>query len=234
MVLSLRPLVAEAGLLEQTAGAVVQEGARGPLAARVLRIRLDHPAAGLCDQVQGSPKRHGGDALAPVVPVDEEAGEAVIGRLIEARGVLLQVVDVGKLSRRTVLAPADRDRTVEDHGRVSVACANQTLLDGAVPLRAFPLLGARGMEPRAPATAPHAIVFVRQPDEGVPGRRTEWRHFVPGQRSHSAQRQNGCPAGSRNTRKVMPGWYSCLVAPSSITAASAASRSSTTTSRCIC
>ncbi len=51
---------------------------------------------------------------------------------------------------------------------------------------------------------------------------------------HSTHRQNGWPAGSRNTRKVVPGWYSCLVAPSSSTAASAVSRSSTITSRCIC
>ncbi len=51
---------------------------------------------------------------------------------------------------------------------------------------------------------------------------------------HSTHRQNGWPAGSRNTRKVVPGWYSCLVAPSSSTADSAVSRSSTITSRCIC
>jgi hypothetical protein len=50
----------------------------------------------------------------------------------------------------------------------------------------------------------------------------------------SRHRQKGCPAGSRNTRKDVPGWCSCLVAPRSTTAASAASRSSTITSRCIC
>ena len=53
-------------------------------------------------------------------------------------------------------------------------------------------------------------------------------------RGQSTQRQKGCPAGSRNTRKDVPGWCSCLVAPSSSTDASASSRSSTITSRCIC
>lgn len=92
MVLSLGPLIAEAGLLKKTARAVVEEGTRSPLAHRVLRIRLHHATARFRDQVEGTTKRHGCDAFASVVPVDEEAGEAVIGRLLRAaRVVLLQV-----------------------------------------------------------------------------------------------------------------------------------------------
>lgn len=52
--------------------------------------------------------------------------------------------------------------------------------------------------------------------------------------AHSRQRQNGWPAGSRRTRKVLPGWCSARVAPRASVASCAASRSSTVTSRCTC
>ena len=62
------------------------------------------------------------------------------------------------------------------------------------------------------------------PDGRAPGgRRAAGRAHPPLARQalSSRQRQNGCPAGSRKTRNVVPGWCSCLVAPSSSTAASA-------------
>jgi hypothetical protein len=98
MVFSLGPLVTEACLLKQTARAVVEEGARSPLSQRVLWIALNDTTARLRDQFQGSTKCNGCDAFAPVVPVDEEASEAVIGLLVETCVVLLQVVNVGSSS----------------------------------------------------------------------------------------------------------------------------------------
>jgi hypothetical protein len=108
-----------------------------------------HTPARLRDQIQCTTKRHGCDAFAPVVPVDEEASEAVIRRLVETCVVLLQVVNARKLLRRAVLTPGDGDVTVEDQGSVSLSFANQALLVSAVTLRALALLGARRMEPGA-------------------------------------------------------------------------------------
>src|SRR4029453_16849003 len=205
MVFALGPVVAKAGLLEETARAVVQERARRPLALRVLWIRLHHSTARLRDQVQRAVQRHGGNA--------------------------------------------HRGLTVEDQGGVRPAFMHQTLLVVAVTRRALALLGPCRMEPGAPATAPHAVVPLRELNERIPGRGVErpdrilaHGHFRAGRaavswrfyRNQSTQRQKGCPAGSRNTRKDVPGWCSCLVAPSSSTATSATSRSSTITSRCIC
>jgi hypothetical protein len=124
MVLSLGPLVVEASLLEGTACAVVEKRAGSLLALRVLWIRLHHTTTGLRNQVQGTTKRHSCDALAPEVPVDEEASEAVVGLLVEACVVLLPVVNVRKLLRRAVFAPGDGDVTVEDLGRMGLAFAN--------------------------------------------------------------------------------------------------------------
>jgi hypothetical protein len=98
-------------------------------------------------------------SLGPLVAVDKEASEAVIRRLVEACVVLLPVVNVRKLLRRAVLTPGDSDVSIEDQGSVSLPVANQTLLVGAVTLGALALLGARRMEPGAPATVPPPLCF---------------------------------------------------------------------------
>ncbi len=81
---------------------------------------------------------------------------------------------------------------------------------------------------------PSSMLAVRSPSKrsGVRNRRDSHGRVV--RPDQSTQRQKGCPSGSRRTRSDVQGWCSCLVAPRSSTAASAASRSSTTTSRCIC
>jgi Glycosyl hydrolases family 15 len=65
-----------------------------------------------------------------------------------------------------------------------------------------------------------------------PRKRPEQDQAWPG--TSSADRQNGCPAGSAKTRHWSLGWKSYLVAPAARTRASVASRSSTSKSRCIC
>jgi hypothetical protein len=80
-------------LFEEVTSAVVQEGCRDFLVAGVLRVGLDHSAAGLGDQVQGTAQRDRRYPLAPVLSVHEEAGQPVVGQLLEIRFVLLSVGD---------------------------------------------------------------------------------------------------------------------------------------------
>jgi len=78
-------------------------------------------AARLRDQSQSPGKRHGCDALAPVPPVHEKAGEPVIRQPVQACLVLLPVEDVRQFPRGSVLAPAHRDVTVKHQRSVCVA-----------------------------------------------------------------------------------------------------------------
>lgn len=57
VILAFGPAGAEAGLLEQAAGAVVEDRCRDLLAAGVLRVRLHHAAARLRDQVERTAAR---------------------------------------------------------------------------------------------------------------------------------------------------------------------------------
>src|SRR6266508_6734469 len=170
MVLALGPVIAEAGLLIEAARGVVEKRGRNLLALRVPRIALHHATARLRDQVEGTTKRDSRDAFPSIVPVDEDARDPIVGRLIRAgRLIFLPVMDVRELVRRAVLAPGHRGLAVEDQGRVSVALANETLLPGA----AFFALGPADprMEPGAPAAAePHALVLLSETRERIPSR----------------------------------------------------------------
>src|SRR5438132_1222108 len=170
MVLTLGPLVAEAGLLKGAARGAVEERGRNLLALRVLWRALHHATARLRDQIEGTTKRHSGDAFPSIVPVDEETRDAIVGRLPRAgRLVFLPVCYARKLLRRTVLAPGHRGVAVEDQGRVSFALANETLLPGAANLALGPV--DPRMEPGAPAAAePHAVVLLSEVGEGIPRR----------------------------------------------------------------
>src|SRR6266545_1641797 len=107
MVLTLGPLVAEAGLLKEAARGAVEERGRNLLALRVLRIALHHATARLRDQIEATTKRHSCDSFPSIVPVDEETRDAIVGRLPHAgRVVFLPVCYPRKLVRRTVLAPS--------------------------------------------------------------------------------------------------------------------------------
>src|SRR6266704_1341403 len=160
MVLALVPVIAEAGLLIEAARGVIEKRGRNLLALRVLRIALHDAPARLRDQVEGATKRDTCDAFPSIVPVDEDARDAIVGRLIGAgRLVFLPVMDVRELVRRAVLAPGHR----------GVALANETLLPGA----AFLALGPADprMEPGAPAAAePHALVLLSETRERIPSR----------------------------------------------------------------
>src|SRR6266496_2370504 len=170
MVLALGPVVAEAGLLIEAARGVVEKRGRHLLALRVLRIALHDAPALLRDQVEGTTKRDTCDAFPSIVPVDEDARDAIVGRVIRAgRLVFLPVMDIRELVRRAVLAPGHRGVAVEDQGRMSIALANETLF----PRAAFFALGPADprMEPGAPAAAePHTLVLLSEVGEGIPRR----------------------------------------------------------------
>src|SRR6266699_3850578 len=170
MVLALVPVIAEAGLLIEAARGVIEKRGRNLLALRVLRIALHDAPARLRDQVEGTTKRNSCDAFPSIVPVDEDARDAIVGRVVGAgRLVFLPVMDVREFVGRAVLAPGHRGVAVEDQGRVSVALANETLL----PRAAFFALGPADprMEPGAPAAAePHTLVLLSETRERIPSR----------------------------------------------------------------
>src|SRR3954452_24845862 len=168
VVLALGSYVAEAGLLEQAAGDAVEERRRDLLAAGVLRIGLDHAAAGRGDQVKGALQRQGRDAAAPVPLVDEEARHSVVREDVELRLVLLAVLDVLQLLWGSELAPRDGDVSVEDQRGVCAAFADQSLLERTVGVVRELFLGVEGVEPRAPAATPHAVVPLGEIGERVP------------------------------------------------------------------
>src|SRR5215204_5385612 len=116
MVLALGAVVTEAGLLIEAARGVVEKRGRNLLALRqILGIALHHATARLRDQVEGTTKRHTCDAFPSIVPVDEDARDAIVGRRIRAgRLVILPVVDVRELLGRAVLGPRHRGLAVED------------------------------------------------------------------------------------------------------------------------
>src|SRR5436190_8954416 len=79
----------------------VQVGAtlRRPLLG-LLRIRLDHAAAGPPDLVECRRDRSGGDALAAVLRVGEDAADPPVRRIVGPLVVGAPVLDVGEFRRR--------------------------------------------------------------------------------------------------------------------------------------
>jgi hypothetical protein len=71
-------------------------------------------------------------------------------------------------------------------------------------------------------------------DRGSPRRRHDAAEGSQARDQASRTRQKGCPAGSRKTRKLSPGWCSVLRAPRAVTCSSATSSSGTSKSRWAC
>src|SRR5215831_1261743 len=221
MVLALGSVVGEAGPLVKAARGVVEKLGRDFLALGVLWIALHDATAPLRDQLEGAAKRHTCDASPSIVPVDENARDAIVGRLIGAgRLVFLPVMDVRKLIRRAVLAPRHRSVAVEDQRRVSAALANETLLPGAPFFALGPALSR--MKPRAPAaTEPTPVVLLEETRKGIPRRRIERldrvlahctpvHQFVSGRAKHIASRPcKSCgPVSGIGKRRILTGMRS--------------------------
>src|SRR4029450_5948393 len=130
-------------------------------------------AASLGDQVQRALERQGRDAGAPVALVDEEARQAVVRQAVELGLVLLPVLDVLQLLRASELAPPDGDVPVEDQRGVGSALADESLLECSIGVVRELLLGVEGVEPRTPATPPHAVVSFREARARAPRLRSK-------------------------------------------------------------
>src|SRR4029453_6070996 len=148
------------------------------LAAGVVRVALHNPAADLRNQIHGATKGGRRHSFAPVLPVHEDAGDPVVGRLVESGLVLLAVVDVRQFLRGAVLAPRHCLTTVEHQRSVSAALLDQPLLEGTVALGCERLLGMEGVEPGAPTATEHTVVPLDEPRECVPGIRIERLDYV--------------------------------------------------------
>src|SRR5690242_690743 len=163
--------VLEAGPLVQGPRRVVEDGHL--LALGVVRIPLDHPAAGLGDQIHGALQGDRRHSPAPVLLVHEDAGDPVVGRAVPGGLVLLTVVDVRQLLRRAERGPCHCVVAVEDQGGMCAVLFDQALLEGAVALGRERLLGVKCVEPGAPAAPEHAVVPFHEAGERVPRIRSE-------------------------------------------------------------
>ncbi len=102
------PYPREAVLRIQLLRSCVQIGAtlRRPLLG-LLRIGFDDAATGPLDLVECRRDRSGGDALAAVFRVGEDAADPPVRRIVGPPVVGAPVVDIGEFRRRAELAPAD-------------------------------------------------------------------------------------------------------------------------------
>src|SRR3954451_5639874 len=119
--LALGPVVGEALALVHRACAVVEERrVLLPDPAGVVRVALDQAAAGPRDQLdaaQGDRRQ----AVAAKAPLDQDAGDPVVGQSLGSGDVLLAVLDVEQLLGRPILrpgvTPAGADRGGRSDGR---------------------------------------------------------------------------------------------------------------------
>jgi hypothetical protein len=143
----------------------MKEGSRDRTALDVLRVALYGPSAETGDFGESPLESGGCHALAPIVPIDEEARDSPVWKPGKTFGVGSPVFDARELIGRPELTPAYAGRTVVDQSGVSMAFADSTLLVGLGLAGAYAL----SMEGHAPAATPHAIVPLDQAGEVGPG-----------------------------------------------------------------
>src|SRR5215469_9378701 len=166
------PYPHEAVLRIQLLRSCVQIGAtlRRPLLG-LLRIGLDDAAAGPLDLVERRRDRSGGDALAAVLRVGEDAADPPVRRIIGLSIVGTPVLDIGEFRRRAELAPADTAVTVVDEHPVDRSARHVPALRLPVSIPGVAGTDALRVESHTPAATPHAVVDLNQRAEAVPGLR---------------------------------------------------------------
>src|SRR3954466_2447216 len=102
----------EALALEHRHRAVVEKRPGDRAALGVLGIALHGASPEPRDLVQSARERGGGDPAAPVLPVDEEAGDPPIRKGDETVEVRAAALDARQLVGRPALTPADAPRAV--------------------------------------------------------------------------------------------------------------------------
>ena len=95
-----------------------------------------------------------------------------------------RVVDVRKLRRGPVLAPADAFISVVNENLVHRPVADVSLLCQTISRSRVALADALGVETHAPAATPDAVVSLHQTGEVVPGIRTEQPRRIGADRCH--------------------------------------------------
>src|SRR5215469_12561187 len=137
----------------------------------LLRIGLDDAAAGPPDLVECRCDRSGGDALAAVLRVGEDAADPPVGRIVGPSVVGAPVFDIGEFRRRAELAPADAAVTVVDEHLVDRSPRHMLALQ--LPVSFAPVSDTLRVESDAPASTPDAVVSLDERSEVVPGLRRE-------------------------------------------------------------
>lgn len=142
----------------------MKEGSRNRATFHILWVALYRSPPETTDFPQSAAEGDGCDALAPIVPIDEEAGDSPVGEVREIFRVGSLVFDPRELVGRPELAPAYAGGTVVYQGSVSSAFADSTLLQG--PRLAGP--HALGVKRHAPTAAPYAVVLLDESGEVGP------------------------------------------------------------------
>ena len=157
------PVSLEAELLEQVGGTRMEVGTalRGAL-LDLLGVGLDEPTSSIVDGGQRGAERRPRNPTAPVPASGEDATDPPVGQLAQAVGIGFRVVDVRKLDRRPVLAPADAFTAVVNENLVHRSVANVGLLCQTVPRNGMALADALRVETHAPAAAPDPVVSLHQ------------------------------------------------------------------------
>ena len=166
-----RPL--EPGLFEHPERAAAEEGVRGSFAGVVLGVSLDRPAPGPGNVSECLAQGERGDPLPSTVAIDEEAGDAPVGRLRPASLVLFSASNVRELIGGSELTPTYGVGAVEDQGCVRPALADAGLLQFAIPSRPSLVLARFKLEGDAPASAKDTVVLLHETGEGRPRGRRE-------------------------------------------------------------
>ncbi len=181
------PVSLEAELLEQVGRARMEIGTAlrdAPL--DLLGVGLDEPASSIVDGGQRGAEGRTDNPTAPVPASSEDATDPPVGQLAQVLGIGFRVVDVRKLRRRPVLAPADAFIAVIDENLVHRSVANVGLLCQTVPGDGMALADALWVETHAPAAAPDAVVSLHQTGKVVPGVGTERPRHIGANRFHAS------------------------------------------------
>src|SRR3954454_19468516 len=159
----------EAVALEHRHRAVVEKRPGDRAALGVLGIALHGASPEPRDLVHSARARGGGDPAAPVLAVDEEAGDPPIRKGDETVDVRAAALDARQLVGRPELTPADAPRAVVHERGVGPALPDSGLLLGSVLRHGLRAPDPFGVKAHAPAAAPHAVVALDQLREVRPG-----------------------------------------------------------------